>query len=312
MSWFEQKIKPMLAEKSEPFSSDDYIYEIKWDGTRCLAFVDVEKKRLRLQNRRLLDITYRYPELGLIDAVDRNVILDGEIAVIKDGKPSFSLLQKREHVDSRFKIEVLSKTIPAVYIVFDILYCDGWVVDQKLMERKKILSEAFKGGRRVTVSEWVDGRGEEFYRKVVEMGLEGIVAKKKDGRYLIGKRSSLWKKIKKRQTIDCIVAGWIEGEGEREKTFGSLILAVFENGRLRHVGNVGSGFDHEFLNWFSQKLREIEIKKPHFEIEAKNAHWVRLKYVCEVEFLEMTSEGKLRAPVFIRLRDDKSVEECVM
>ncbi len=116
MSWFERKIKPMLAVRSKPFSSDDHIYEVKWDGTRCLAFVDVEKGRVRLQNRRLLDITYRYPELKLLEAVERNAILDGEIVVIKDGKPSFPLLQKREHVDSRFKIEILSKTIPAVYV----------------------------------------------------------------------------------------------------------------------------------------------------------------------------------------------------
>ncbi len=312
MSWFDRKIKPMLAERARPFSSGDYIYEVKWDGTRCLAFIDVERKRLRLQNRRLLDITYRYPELDLIDAFDRNVILDGEIVVIKDGKPSFPLLQKREHVDSRFKIEVLSKTIPAVYIVFDILYCDGWIVDQELLERKRVLSEVFVGGKRVTVTDWIEGKGEELYRKAVEMGLEGVVAKKKDGRYLIGKRSSLWKKIKKRNTLDCIIVGWIEGEGERAKTFGSLILAVFDNERLKHVGNVGTGFDHEFLNWFSQRLKEIEIETPHFEVEVKNAHWVRPKYVCEVEFLEITPDGKLRAPVFVRLRDDKGVEECVM
>ena len=312
MSWFDRKIKPMLAERARPFSSGDYIYEVKWDGTRCLAFIDVERKRLRLQNRRLLEITYRYPELDLIDAFDRNVILDGEIVVIKDGKPSFPLLQKREHVDSRFKIEVLSKTIPAVYIVFDILYCDGWIVDQELLERKRVLSEVFVGGKRVTVTDWIEGKGEELYRKAVEMGLEGVVAKKKDGRYLIGKRSSLWKKIKKRNTLDCIIVGWIEGEGERAKTFGSLILAVFDNERLKHVGNVGTGFDHEFLNWFSQKLKEIEIETPHFEVEVKNAHWVRPKYVCEVEFLEITPDGKLRAPVFVRLRDDKGVEDCVM
>ncbi|AAB89526.1 MULTISPECIES: non-homologous end-joining DNA ligase [Archaeoglobus] len=310
MSWFDKKIKPMLAVRSKPFSSDDHIYEVKWDGTRCLAFVDVEGKRVRLQNRRLLDITYRYPEIKLLDAVERNAILDGEVVVIKDGKPSFPLLQKREHVDSRFKIEILSKTIPAVYIVFDVLYCDGWVVDLELMERKKILSEVLQSRGRVVVEEWIEGKGEEFYRKAVEMGLEGIVAKKKDGRYLIGKRSRLWKKIKKRNTLDCVIVGWIEGEGERAKTFGSLVLAVYEDGRLKHVGNVGTGFDSEFLNWFSERLREIEVAKPHFEIETKNVHWVKPRYVCEVEFLEFTEDGKLRAPVFLRLREDKSPDEC--
>ncbi len=310
MSWFDKKIKPMLAVRSKPFSSEDHIYEVKWDGTRCLAFADVENKRLRLQNRRLFDITQRYPELKVLEAVERSAILDGEIVVIKDGKPSFPLLQKREHVDSKFKIEILSKTIPAVYIVFDVLYCDGWVVDLELMERKKILSEILHNRGRVVMAEWLEGNGEELYRRAVEMGLEGIVAKKKDGKYLIGKRSNLWKKIKKRNTLDCVIVGWIGGEGERAETFGSLVLAVYENGKLRHVGNVGTGFDSEFLTWFSKKLREIEVEKPHFDIETKNVHWVKPKYVCEVEFLEFTEDGKLRAPVFLRLREDKSPEEC--
>uniref|UniRef100_A0A7C3RE14 DNA ligase n=1 Tax=Archaeoglobus fulgidus TaxID=2234 RepID=A0A7C3RE14_ARCFL len=310
MSWFERKIKPMLAVKSKPFSSDDYIYEVKWDGTRCLAFADTERRRLRLQNRRLLDITYRYPELKVLDAVDRNAILDGEIVVMKDGKPSFPLLQKREHVDNRVKIEIYSKTIPAVYIVFDVLYCDGWVVDLELMERKKILSEILQNRGRVIMADWIEGDGEELYRKAVEMGLEGIVAKKKDGKYLMGKRSNLWKKIKKGNTLDCVIVGWIEGEGERAETFGSLVLAVYEDGKLRHVGNVGTGFDAEFLTWFSKKLRDIEIEKPLLDIESRNVHWVRPEYVCEVEFLEFTEDGKLRAPVFLRLREDKSPEEC--
>lgn len=310
MSWFDKKIKPMLAVRSKPFSSDDHIYEVKWDGTRCLAFADVERKRLRLQNRRLFDVTYRYPELKVLEAVERNAILDGEIVVIKDGKPSFPLLQKREHVDNKFKIEILTKTIPAVYIVFDVLYCDGWVVDLELMERKRILSEILHNRGRVVMAEWLEGNGEELYRRAVEMGLEGIVAKKKDGKYLIGKRSNLWKKIKKRNTLDCVIVGWIEGEGERGETFGSLVLAVYEDGKLRHVGNVGTGFDSEFLTWFSKKLREIEVEEPHFDIEIKNVHWVRPKYVCEVEFLELTEDGKLRAPVFLRLREDKSPEEC--
>lgn len=312
MSWFEEKIKPMLAESSRPFSSDEYIYEVKWDGTRCLAFVDVERKLLRLQNRRLMDITYRYPELKFFEAVEKNAVLDGEIIVMKDGKPSFSLLQKREHVDSRIKIEILSKTIPAVYVAFDILYCEGWLFDVELRERKKTLDEIVGDEGRIVKADWVERMGLEFYSKAVEIGLEGVVAKKKDSRYLPGKRSSFWKKIKKRNTIDCIIAGWLEGEGERAKTFGSLILAVYEDGELKHVGNVGSGFDREFLEWFSQKLREIEIKSPHFEVESRGVHWVELKFVCEVEFLEFTKEGKLRAPVFLRLRDDKSPEECTL
>lgn len=112
MSWFDKKIKPMLAVRSKPFSSDDHIYEVKWDGTRCLAFVDVEGKRVRLQNRRLLDITYRYPEIKLLDAVERNAILDGEVVVIKDGKPSFPLLQKESMWTADSRLRFSAKPFP--------------------------------------------------------------------------------------------------------------------------------------------------------------------------------------------------------
>ena len=314
MNWFERKIKPMLAVRGEPFSSEEYLYEIKWDGTRCLAFVDVEGKRLRLQNRRLFDITYRYPELDFFDFADQNAIFDGEIVVIKDGLPSFSLLQMREHVDSKTRIELLSKRIPAVYIAFDVLYTqqEGWVMDRTLLERKRILEETGKDTDRVAKVEYVERYGKELYERVVEAGLEGVMAKRKDSRYFPGRRSRLWVKMKKRRTADCIIVGWLEGEGERKETFGSLILAVWADDKLHHLGQVGSGFDAEFLKWFSKKLREIEIKTPHFELNKKGVHWVKPVYVCEVEYLELTKDAKLRAPVFLRLRNDKSPQDCRM
>ncbi len=312
MDWFERKIKPMLAVKGTPFSSGEYIYEIKWDGTRCLAFVDVERRRLRLQNRRLLDITYRYPELDFFDFAGQNAVLDGEIVVIKDGKPSFPLLQIREHVDSRARIDLLSKRIPAVYVTFDILYThqDGWIMDIDLMERKKILTELGEDTERVAKVEYIKKYGRELYEKAIEKGLEGIMAKKMDSKYFPGKRSREWVKVKKRKTADCIIVGWLEGKGERTRTFGSLVLAVWSDGKLHHLGQVGTGFNSEFLSWFSKKLREIEIKTPHFEFGKKGIHWVKPIYVCEVEYLELTKDMKLRAPVFLRLRNDKSPQEC--
>ncbi len=314
--WFERRIKPMLAVRGEPFSSDEYIYEIKWDGTRCLAFVDVENRRLRLQNRRLMDITYRYPELDLFDFLTQNAVIDGEIVVIKDGKPSFSLLQKREHVDSRRKIEILSKILPAVYMAFDVLYTadDGWIMHKPLSERKKILRNISCDTERIAVTEYVKGGGEKLYATAVGMGLEGIMAKKIDSVYSAGRRSPAWVKMKKRMTADCIIVGWLEGEGKREGKFASLILALKENSDYVHVGQVGTGFDDEFLEWFTERLKKIEID----DFNLKNfttglnrkIHWVKPVYVCEVEFLETTKDGKLRAPVFVRLRDDKSPDEC--
>ncbi|RLI86903.1 MAG: DNA ligase [Archaeoglobales archaeon] len=313
--WFNRRIKPMLAVRGKPFSSDDYIYEIKWDGTRCIAFVDVEKKKLRLQNRRLIEIAYRYPELDFFDFVSQNSVLDGEIVVFHDGKPSFPLLQQREHVDSRLKIEVLSRRIPAVYIAFDVLYTasDGWIMNLPLIERRKILNEVAGEARRITKSEFIERAGVELYKKAIEMGLEGVMAKRKNSIYQPGKRSGAWVKMKKRKTLECIIVGWLEGEGVREGKFGSLVLALKSGDKLVHVGQVGTGFDAEFIDWFYGKLKEIEISTPWFEAEFKRrVHWVKPVYVCEVEFLEVTEDGKLRAPVFLRLRDDKAWDECTV
>ncbi len=315
--WFSAKIKPMLAKKSEPFSREGWFYEVKWDGTRCIAFVDVERERVRLQNRRLMEISYRYPELtsSLLEFASSNAVFDGEIIVFSGGKPSFQLLQQREHVDDRMRIEILSRKIPAVYIAFDLLYDDdsGWLFDSPIEERREKLGGVARKNRRCVISEVFTEDGIKLYESAVKMGLEGIMAKKFGSKYLAGKRSDLWLKLKKKNTADCVIVGWLEGEGERAGKFGSLVLAFYDNGELVHAGQVGTGFTKEFIDWFYEKLRNIEVER----LEVKNlpefrrkVHWVKPVYVCEVEFLEMTKDEKLRAPVFVRLRSDKSMEEC--
>ncbi len=313
MSWFEERIKPMLGVRGKPFSSQDYLFEIKWDGTRAIAFVDLDNERIRIQNRRLMEISHRYPELELLDFVSENAVLDGEIVVFEGTKPSFYLLQQRDHVENRFKASILAKKIPANYFVFDVLYTEtnGWIFKKTLEERKKILEEIGSETKRIALVDYIEGKGEELYERVCRAGIEGIVGKKKTSPYIPGKRSEFWIKIKKRNTGDFIIVGWLEGEGERSETFGSLILALKSGNDFVHVGQVGTGFDSEFLRWFSKKLKEIEIKEPYFPIEVqRTVHWCRPEYVCEVEFLELTSDLKLRAPVFLRLRNDKSPDDC--
>ncbi|MET1124797.1 MAG: non-homologous end-joining DNA ligase [Archaeoglobaceae archaeon] len=313
--WFERRIKPMLAVRGKPFDSEEHVYELKFDGTRCLAFVDVEKRRLRLQNRRLLEIAYRYPELDFFNFLDRSAVLDGEIVVLRDGKPDFYLLQQREHVVGRSRIKILSKLYPAVYMAFDTLYVDGdgWIMDEELSERKKLLERVSNDTKRVAKVEFIEKNGIALYEKVIELGFEGVVAKRKASRYQPGKRSEDWVKIKKSRTVDCVIVGWLEGEGWRSGKFGSLVLALYDGLKLVHVGQVGTGFDAEFIDRFYEALREIEVEEPHFEEEFKRpVHWVKPVYVCEVEFLETTKDGKLRAPVFRRLRFDKSPQECTI
>lgn len=319
MSWFDTEIAPMLAVKGEPFDSSDYIFEPKWDGTRCIAFIDIGKQRARLQNRRFMNITHRYPELELTDFVRENAIVDGEIIVLKDRKLSFKLLQRREQVDSKFKINILSKTSPAIYFVFDVLYTQsrGWVTNLPLTERKEILEEIASKTSHIMLSEYIEAKGEHFYQVSVDAGLEGVIGKKKSSSYQMGKRSSLWVKMKKRNTADCIIAGWLEGEGRREGYFASFILALLDDeGNYVHIGRVGTGFSNEFLEEFTPSLKEIEAEQPvipHLKLNVnREIHWVKPQYVCEVEFLEVTSDRMLRAPVFLRIRDDKPVEECTV
>ena len=304
----------MLAVKGDPFSDKNFIYEIKWDGTRCLAYVDVDRGRIRMQNRRLVDIVYRYPELrsDLANAVKRNAILDGEIVVLKGGKPSFRLLQKREHVVSNIRINMLSRLYPAVFFVFDILYKDEWLLNLPLNERKKVLADVVEETDHILITDFIIGKGEAFYEKATKIGLEGVVAKRIDSKYEAGRRSKSWIKIKKRNTVDCIVVGWLEGEGKRRPYFGSLVLALKEKDRFVHVGQVGTGFDDEFIEHFYSELRRIEVSKPVIEVGdfKRKVHWVKPIYVCEVEFLEVTKDGKLRSPIFLRLRNDKSIDEC--
>jgi bifunctional non-homologous end joining protein LigD len=316
MGWFEETIKPMLAEKAEPFNSEQFIFEIKWDGTRCISFIDVEKKRLRLQNRRLIDITYRYPEFDFFNSFAKNCIVDGEIVVLKDGKPSFRLLQQREHVESLSKIQILSKRMPATYIVFDLLWVEGkWIDEIPLIERRRILEENLLEEKNLMLSEYIEEKGKAFFEKAVSLGFEGIVGKRMDSPYLKGKRSDFWLKIKKKNTIDAAVLGLMRGEGGRQDYFGSFLLGLFDGKNFVYIGRVGTGFDSSFLDWFTKISKPFLTKEAPFKEKPsikRDVYWLKPNFVAEVEFLEVSKDGKLRAPVFKRLRLDKRPEDCLL
>ncbi len=175
-------IKPMLAEASESFDSRQHLFEIKWDGTRCISFID---GKLVLQNRRLIDITKRYPEIK-IEIKAKQAVLDGEIVVIRKGMPDFYMLQQREHIDDALKISLLSKRMPASYIVFDILFIDEKEITHlPLLERKKILAEALVENEHVYLSDYILGEGRKYFEEAVKRGLEGVMAKDIESPYLI-------------------------------------------------------------------------------------------------------------------------------
>jgi DNA ligase D-like protein (predicted ligase) len=303
-------IKPMLARLAEPFSDKDWIFEVKWDGTRALCFIN---EHIKFLNRRGVDITYRYPELCNRNDMKTPCVLDGEIVVLKKGKPSFSDLQKREHVDNPFKITLLSEQIPAVYIVFDILQRGTKdLTHTKLHERKILLERTVTESPRLMLCPFVEGKGEAYYEAVVKAGFEGIMAKRRDSLYYPGKRSDTWLKIKKIKTLDCVIGGFTEGEGIREGYFGALLLGVGQP--LTYVGKVGTGFTRETVKDMYVLLKRIETDENPFSetIPHGKVHFVTPIYVCEVKYLEMTDDKKLRAPVFLRLRSDKIPEECTL
>lgn len=308
-------IHPMLTLKEDkPFTDPEWIFEVKWDGTRALCFYD--DGRFKLQNRRLYDTTYRYPDIR-IAAKAKRAIFDGEVVIMWEGKPSFEMLQGREHLASEEDIARIAKKLPATYVAFDILYLDGQDLTAKpLMERKKILADVFEATESAVVTDYVEGEGEAFYRVCRERGLEGIIAKRKDSRYLIGKRASVWKKIKALKMIDCVIAGVTIGEGNRADTFGALILGVYdEAGVMRCVGRVGTGFDRGMVELLDRRLAAIQGEmpfpaKPDLAGEVK--FWCRPELVAQVEYLMLTPDVALRAPSFQRLKEDKDPRECVL
>ncbi len=308
-------IKPMLAKSSNPFDSENHIFELKWDGTRCIAFVD--KSHLSLKNRRLLDITHRYPEFQQLKKhlKVKSAVFDGEIIVLKEGIPNFERLQQREHIEDIRRIEILSGLIPAAYVVFDLLYLNGKSLMKKpLIERRNLLKELFPMSENVILSESYS-EGRKLFKMALKKGFEGIMAKEKTSPYLSGERSGYWLKIKKSFDIDAVVCGYLEGEGSRKDYFGSLILGVYDNGELIHIGQVGTGIDEKTIKHLFNILSSMKTDTAPFDIipELKRrAFWCRPEVVVRVGYQEWTKDNRLRIPVFKGIRDDKGPEECII
>lgn len=315
-----EAIHPMLATSIEkPFDSDDWLFEIKWDGYRAVAFI--ANGGLRLVSRNQNEMTGLYPELTNLptNLQARNAIIDGEVvAVDEQGRPSFSLMQQRTGIrHGRFRTPGRSD-VPVLYYAFDLIYLDGYDLRKvNLEERKEVLQKMIIPGDNLRYSDHQVGRGTLLFQAAGEKGLEGIVAKRRNSCY-DEKRSREWLKIKIRKQIECVIGGYTEPEGGRE-FFGSLVLGLYDNQRrLIHVGQAGSGFDRKTLSDVWRLLQKLETKTNPFRLPVdvgRKAHWVNPELVAEIKFTEWThetSEGglKLRAPVFMGLREDKDPQEC--
>jgi len=303
----------MLAVQAPPFDSPDHLYEIKWDGYRGLAYLN---DRTILLSRNQLDLTPRFPELQELHlrVKQKPTILDGEIVVLQDGKPSFTALQGRGKLSDPLKIKRLARQAPAVFIAFDILFKGGEnVMSLPARSRKEILEEFVDQGPDLLISQYVVESGIDFFKAVSEAGLEGVVAKRLDSPYLPGKRSGYWKKIRRIQSVELVICGWEKGEGERR--LGSLILAGYHEGRWCYMGKVGTGFNRDEEQRLIEMLRSLELKIPVFtppKGEFRCPRWVKPELVCEVTFSEISPDGRLRHPSYKGIRNDKKPQECLV
>lgn len=306
---FETKnIKPMLiSESSEPFDSPDYIYELKLDGERCIAYLDEQGTELR--NKRNIKMMPKIPELSEIhQCVNKRCILDGELFILKDGKPDFSEIQRRSLMSNPFKIELASSKYPASFNAFDILYADsGSVTDLPLIERKKLLTEVVREENdRFSISRFIETQGIAFFELTKKQELEGIVAKRKESKYYFDKRTKDWIKIKYLLDDDFVVCGYIL----KDNSMTSLVLGKYSDDRLLYKGHVTLGVSGNAFGLLSQ-IRQIDA--PLFTAPPGNedAVWLEPNIVCTVKYMMKTANGGMRQPVFKGLRLDKQAKDCI-
>ncbi len=306
------RIEPMLATLAEhAFSDPNWLFEIKWDGVRALAWIADGAVTLRSRNN--IDITKRYPELAALPKVfaARQAILDGEIVALDArGRGDFQLLQERMHVRAPGEKQV--RETPVVYFAFDILYCDGYDLrDAPLLERKQLLERLLHACGRFRYAGHQMEHGKELFELAKENGLEGIVAKRADSVY-VGDRSANWAKLKVSQTLDAVVGGWTEARTEAIP-FGSLLLGLYEGKKLRFIGHVGSGFDAKKHAELNRKWKELAAPASPFDAVPETNEkpsWVKPEVVARVKFGGWTQEHYLRHPVFLGLREDVRPEDC--
>jgi bifunctional non-homologous end joining protein LigD len=293
----------MLAVPTDrlPDDAEQWAYEMKWDGYR--AIVEVAHGRLLVTSRRGLDVTKDYPELaGIVDASPvADLVIDGELVVLDDdGHPSFAAIQRH--------------LVPAVLMCFDVLRLDGAdVTELPWHERRRLLEALGLAGPHWQTPPIADGRAADAVAAATALGLEGVVAKRRDAPYRPGVRSSAWRKLKLVQRQELVVGGWLPGEGRLSGTVGSLLLGVHDEpgGPLRYAGRVGSGLDDRGRDALAARLARRETSPFVDAPRLPGAVWVEPDVVAEVKFTEWTDDGVLRQPVFLGLRADKDPADVV-
>jgi bifunctional non-homologous end joining protein LigD len=302
-----QQLEPMLAESGTAARSDpQWSYEPKLDGYRVIAFV--ANGAVRLQSRRALDLTQFFPEINAELAAQpaAPMILDGEIvALAGDGRPSFNALQNRAQLKNAAQIAAAQRETPVVMVCFDLLHFAGLNLRSATYEeRRRYLSQCLMPAPHLQLVH-ASENAEELYAAALDLGFEGIVAKRRDSRYEPGRRSRAWLKLKTTCSAEFLIGGYTRGKGARE-TLGALLLGYRDGGKLRYAGHVGSGLDDRLIAELLKRSAKLKRSSSPFSTPPplhRPTTWLTPKLVAEVTFSEWTGEA-LRAPVFVRLRDD--------
>ena len=310
-----EALTPMMARNGDlPPDESTWAFEIKWDGVRAVVFST--PGRIRFVSRAGNDITARYPELHRMNRAlgMHPAVLDGEVVAFDDaGRPDFGLLQSRIHLTGESRVRRVAKERPVTFIAFDLLWLDGRsLLAEPYEERRAALAEVLAPGERWLVPEHVLGDGTALLAASREQHLEGIVAKKLGSPYEPGRRSGCWVKVKNRNRQEVVVGGWVPGEGRRRERIGALLVGVREDdGCLRYAGRVGTGFTDAELGRLAGLLAPLEQEASPFDRGKgipRGSVFARPQLVAEVEFVEWTRDGILRAPAYKGLRDDKPAQ----
>jgi len=302
------KLEPMQAEIGDaPFNDADWMWEPKLDGYRVLAFID--ERGVRLRSRRGLELASAFPRLvaELGQQSVNGMILDGEIVAFDaNGKPSFAALQNRVQLKSDRETAAADQNTPVIFYCFDLLYFAG--IDLRrapYRDRRRYLAQCLLPSPLVQLVHAQDD-GVALHAAALASGLEGVIGKRKDSRYESGKRSSSWLKVKPTHSADFVIGGYTRGKGSRA-TLGSLLIGYWDHGKLRYASHVGSGFDDRSLAQVKARLEPLRTTTCPFagkpEVNGP-VTWVKPEVVAEVNFQNWTEDASLRAPIFLRLRDD--------
>jgi bifunctional non-homologous end joining protein LigD len=314
-------IKPMLATPGELPSAateNDWAYEMKWDGVRAIVYVEGGRAKVMTRNDR--DVTGTYPELTqMAESLGaRQLVLDGEIVALdRQGRPDFGLLQQRMHVIGPSQVRSLVKRVPVSYLAFDLLYTDGrLLLDRTYDERRSELESLDLEGSHWGVPPAFPGDGAAAVKASQDQHLEGVVAKRRNSTYEPGRRSRSWLKVKNVRTQEVVIGGWRPGAGRRSGTIGSLLLGIPDESGLKYVGHVGTGFTDAMLADLLRQLKPLQRETSPFSEElprpdARDAVWIEPKLVGEVAFSEWTHDERLRHPSWRGLRPDKDPESVV-